>query len=74
MDGNFEMDIVNLCKELLKVLRITHWNVQCITDKIDQLKTRQRYYDGPGAQADILGLSETWLNSKYAEGHTQIEG
>ena len=64
---------MTLCKELPKGLRIAQWNVQCITNKIDQLKTAE-ILRCPGTQVDILGLSETWLNSKYAEGFAQAEG
>lgn len=73
MYGNIEMDTMNLCKELPKGLRIAQWNVQYITNKIDQLKTAE-ILRCPGTQVDILGLSETWLSSKYGEGFAQIDG
>ena len=73
MYGNIETDTMNLCKELPKGLRIAQWNVQCITNKIDQLKTAE-ILRCPGTQMDILGLRETWLNLKYTEGFAQIEG
>ena len=73
MHGNIETDTMNLCKDLPRGLKIAQWNVQCITNKIDQLKTT-KILRCPGTQIHILGLSEIWLNSKYAEGFAQIEG
>ncbi len=43
-------------------MKITHWNVQCLTNKTDQLQ-KQVYEQRD--QPDICGIIETWLSDKY---------
>ncbi len=54
-----------------KRLKITHWNVQCITNKMDQLKQIVR---DTKSQPNILGLTETWLTDTYKDSYFKLPG
>ncbi len=45
-----------------KGLKVSHWNVQRLLNKTDQLKETVRDLK---TQSHVLGISETWLNDKY---------
>ncbi len=52
-------------------LKISHWNVQCITNKMDQIKQIVR---DTKSQPQILGLTETWLTDTYKDSYVKLPG
>ena len=55
-----------------KGLEITHWDVQCLSNKADQVK---QIVKDPKTQPDVLGITETWLQpDKHNKEFTQISG
>ncbi len=62
---------ITLFSPKTKGLKIAHWNIQCLTNKIDQIKL---LIQDPKHQPDVLGLTETWLNSSYNEDFVKILG
>ena len=54
---------------LKKGFKIAHVNIQCLRNKVDQLKVFLHIND-----FDILCLSETWLNSNIDDKEVLIEG
>ena len=59
----------HLVSDLPKGLKVAQWNLQCLCPyhykqhKLDQL--RLMLQGDPTKETDILGVKETWLNSKY---------
>ncbi len=62
---------VKLFQDNPKGLKITHWNVQCLINKTDQL---QKLVYEPRDQPDILGITETWLSDKYDDSFVNMPG
>ncbi len=62
---------VKLFQDNPKGLKITHWNVQCLINKTDQL---QKLVYEPRDQPDILGITETWLSAKYDDSFVNMPG
>ncbi len=52
-----------------KGLKITHWNVQCITNKMDQIKQILR---DTKSQPHILDQTETWLTDTYKDSYVKL--
>lgn len=65
-------ETVTLFPDKPRGLKITHWNVQCLTNKIDQVK---KIVEDPKTQPDVLGITETWLQpDKHNDSFVKVSG
>ena len=52
-------------------LKFVQWNARSVYPKLDELRF---IMCDPLREADVLGITETWLNSSYAHSSTEIDG
>ena len=53
-------------------LRISHWNIRSICNKLDQIKSHHLLHNQDSV--DISGFSESWLNDSISDDYISIPG